>query len=111
MLDCVPIPEMDTPSKPELRHATRIHCRVAVQLKTSDGRDLAATCLDVSVNGIGIETNYVLAVGQRLHLMVPKANGDISHVPMLVIYRMENRFGLSALGAYEDVLNLIPVQA
>lgn len=30
---------------------------------------------------------------------------------MLVIYRMDKHYGLSALGSFEDVLNLIPLQA
>jgi len=31
-------------------------------------------------------------------------------VPMLVIYRMEKQYGLSALDSYEDLLDLVPLQ-
>jgi hypothetical protein len=111
MLNWVPLPEMDSQLETEQRRSPRIYCRVPVQLRASDGRDFTAMCIDVSANGIGVQSNLLLGVGLRLHLVVPKPNGDISLVPMLVIYRMENHYGLSALGAYKDVLDLIPMQA
>jgi hypothetical protein len=108
-LDCVPLPEMDAKHQ-NRRRSARVYCRVPVTLRSSDGRDIQATCLDVNHNGIGIETHNQLAVGQRLQLLVPK-NGDVKAVPMLVMFRMNTHYGLSALDAYEHVLDLIPTQA
>ena len=88
-----------------------MYCRVPVTLRSSNGRDISATCLDVNFNGVGIESEYKLAVGQRLELLVRKHDGEITPVPMLVIFRMDKHYGLSALDAYEDVLDLIPTQA
>jgi hypothetical protein len=97
--------------KADFRHSARIHCRVPITLRTSDGRDISAVCLDVNRNGIGIESQHVFTVGQRLNLLVAKSKGDPSLVPMLVIYRMDKHYGLSALGAFEEVLNLLPAQS
>ncbi len=110
--ECVPIPSMKQTGL-NRRQSTRVHCRIEVNLQTADGRDISATCLDINSGGIGIESARVLTVGQRLNLLVPSTRGAGSQgmVPMLVVYRMENHYGLSALGAYEDLLNLIPTQA
>ncbi len=108
-VDYVPIPEMDNPSQ-DKRRSARIPCRVPVTLRSTDGRDIQAICLDVNQDGIGIETYNQLAVGQRLELLVPKGNGDVKTVPMLVMFRMKTHFGLSALAAHEHVLDLIPTQ-
>ena len=99
----------DQPS--DRRRSSRVHCHVPVTLQSSDGRDIPAVCLDVNSNGVGVETEHRLAVGQRVELLVRKKNGKIARVPMLVIFRMEKQYGLSALDSYEDVLELIPVQA
>ncbi|HUN87965.1 MAG TPA: PilZ domain-containing protein [Terriglobales bacterium] len=95
----------------EKRRSERIFCRVPVTLRSYDGREIPATCLDVNFNGVGLETEGPLSVGQRIELLVRKRNGDVTPVPMLVIFRMEKHYGLSALDAYEDVLELIPTQA
>jgi len=95
----------------EKRRSQRIFCRVPVTLRSYDGREIPAMCLDVNFNGVGLETDGPLAVGQRVELLVRKRDGDITPVPMLVIFRMEKHYGLSALDAYEDVLELIPTQA
>jgi hypothetical protein len=110
VLDCVPLPVMKDPSE-NRRETTRVHCNVAVQLRASDGREIAATCVDVNSSGVGIESQHVLAVGQRLTLLSANQQGERTSVPMLVIYRMQNHYGLSALGAFQEVLNLIPTQA
>jgi len=109
MVDCVPLPQMNDQQPSEKRQSTRIFCNVPVQLQTSDGGEFSATCLDVNHNGVGIECGRVLTVGQRVHLMVP-GRGNAT-VPMLVIYRMDKHYGLSALGGFEEVLNLIPMQS
>ncbi|MGZ4787284.1 MAG: PilZ domain-containing protein [Terriglobales bacterium] len=93
------------------RRAPRVSCRVPVTLRSSDGRDIAAVCLDINQNGVGIETHNQLTVGQRLQLLVPKKDGDVTPVPMLVMFRMNTHYGLSALDAQERVLDLIPTQA
>jgi hypothetical protein len=93
------------------RRSHRVFCRVPVTLRSTDGRDISAICLDVNQNGVGIETHNQLAVGQRLQLLVPHKNGEISPVPMLVMFRMNTHYGLSALDAYEQVLDLIPTNA
>lgn len=95
----------------EKRRSARVHCRVPVTMRTSNGRDFTATCLDVNFNGVGIETDFTLSVGQRLELFVRKNDGSTVAVPMLVIFRMDKHYGLSALDAYEDILELIPLQA
>jgi len=109
-LDCVALPEMDHPRK-DKRRSPRVFCRVPVTLRSTDGRDISAVCLDVNRNGVGIETHSRLAVGQRLELLVHGKNGEVTPVPMLVMFRMDKHYGLSALGAYEHVLNLLPPQA
>jgi len=109
-LDCAPLPEMDHPRK-DKRRSPRVFCRVPVTLRSTDGRDISAVCLDVNRNGVGIETHSRLAVGQRLELLVHGKNGEVTPVPMLVMFRMDKHYGLSALGAYEHVLDLLPPQA
>ena len=94
----------------ERRRSTRIPCRVSVILRKSDGRDLDAVCIDVNSSGIAIETENHLAVGQRLKLLLRKGSGETKPVPLLVMYRMEKHYGLSALEGPEDLLDLIPLQ-
>jgi hypothetical protein len=96
--------------KADHRHSNRIPCRIEVHLRGSDGQEYAAICVDVNRNGIGIESQQVFAVGQRLNLVIRKSS-ETTLVPMLVIYRMDKHYGLSALGAYDQVLNLLPHQA
>ena len=108
-VDYVPLPDMDSPQ--DNRRTTRVHCSVPVTLRASDGRDIEATCLNINISGVGIETRNQLAVGQRLQLLVPKQGGEVKSVPMLVMYRMESHYGLSALEAHEHVLDLIPSQS
>ena len=108
--DCVPLPKMNERS-PDRRRSDRVACRVPVTLLSSDGREIRAICLDINHNGVGIETPCRLAVGQRLQLLVPSQDGEPTSVPMLVIFRMNQNYGLSALGAYEQVLDLLPSQA
>jgi len=102
---------MHDKSGPEKRRSQRIFCRVPVTLRAYDGREIPATCLDVNFNGVGLETEGPLAVGQRIELLVRRRDGEVTPVPMLVIFRMEKHYGLSALDAYEDILELIPTQA
>ena len=110
-LNCVPLPVMNDKFQPDKRRSSRIFCRVPVTLRAYDGREISATCLDVNFNGVGLETDGPLSVGQRVELLVRKRGGEVTPVPMLVIFRMERHYGLSALDAYEDVLELIPAQA
>lgn len=109
--DCVPLPRLNDIPAANKRRSTRIPCRVPVLLQTSDGRDIHAICVDVNAGGIAIETETILAVGQRVKLILQKKDGEVKAVPMLVIYRMEKHYGLSALDNYEDILDLLPVQA
>jgi PilZ domain len=92
------------------RKSTRIFCNVPVLLQAADGSEFSATCLDVNCNGVGIECGSILKVGQRVNLLIA-GSGSSSTVPMLVLYRMDKHYGLSALGAFEDLLRLIPCQA
>lgn len=88
------------------RTAERLPCRRSVRLETSDRRELSAICTDLNSGGIGIDTDRPLAVGQRLELLLDAQ----TRVPLLVIYRMGNHYGLSALGSGERLLELLPVQ-
>lgn len=110
-VDCVPLPEMNDPETTEIRRTPRVPCRVPVMLRRSDGRDVSAICTDVNASGIATESDSVLAVGERVKLLVRKHNGEVKPVPMLVMYRMEKHYGLSALDGFEDVLDLLPTQA
>jgi len=110
-LDCVPLPEMTEIATVDRRASPRVPCRVPVILRRSDGRDVPAICTDVNASGIATETDSVLAVGERVKLLVTKKNGEVRPVSMLVMYRMEKHYGLSALDCFEDVLDLLPTQA
>jgi PilZ domain len=110
-LDCVPLPDMNDLPSPDLRRSPRVPCRVPVTLRRSNGRDISAICVDVNASGIATESDSVLAVGERVKLLVLKQNGEVRPVPMLVMYRMERYYGLSALEGFEDVLDLLPTQA
>lgn len=110
-VDCVPLPDMNDPETTDSRRTPRLPCRVPVILRRSDGRDVSAICTDVNASGIATESDCVLAVGERVKLMVHKHNGEVKPVSMLVMYRMEKHYGLSALDGFEDVLELLPTQA
>lgn len=88
------------------RRIQRIPCSRPVKLLTSDDREVEALCTDLNSSGLGVDTSYVLSVGQRVELHI----GEQSRVPLLVIYRMGNHYGLSALGGGENLLSLLPVQ-
>jgi len=109
-LDCVPLPEMNDIEAPENRRTARVPCRVEVTLRRSDGRDISAICTDVNASGIATESDSVLVVGERVKLLVRKRDGGVKPVSMLVMYRMEKHYGLSALDGFEDVLELLPTQ-
>jgi hypothetical protein len=106
MSDCVPLPLDGLLGTIEQRNSERVYCQRPVQLRTSDRREFAGLCTDVNQSGIGLDSKRVLAVGQRLELMI---NAE-RRVPMLVIYRMGDHYGLSALGSYEMLLELLPRQ-
>ena len=108
--DCIPIPEMQDQDG-DRRRSTRVACNVSVKLRASDGRDIEATCLDINQNGVGIETHNQLSVGQRLELLVSKQNGEVTPVPMLVMFRMNTHYGLAVLDGQRHILDLIPTQA
>ena len=88
------------------RRIQRVPCSRPVKLLTSDDREVEAVCTDLNSTGLGIDSRQILTVGQRVELQV----GNDSRVPLLVIYRMGNHYGLSALGAGERLLALLPVQ-
>lgn len=110
-IDCVPLPDMNDLAAPDSRRTPRVPCRVPVILRRSDGREVGAICTDVNASGIATESESVLAVGERVKLLVRKRDGEVKPVPMLVMYRMEKHYGLSALDGFEDVLDLLPSQA
>lgn len=101
---------MNDALNPENRRTPRVPCRVPVTLRRSDGRDVPALCVDVNASGIATESDSVFAVGERVKLLVRKRGGEVKPVPMLVMYRMERHYGLSALDGFEDVLELLPTQ-
>jgi hypothetical protein len=92
------------------RRSPRVYCRVPITLQTFDGEYISATCLDVNYNGVGIETDGGLKIGQRLKLLARKNDGGLTPVPMQVVFGMEKHYGLSALDVYEEVLAEIPYQ-
>ncbi len=110
-LNYVPLPDMDDPQTLDSRRTPRVPCRVPVTLHRSDGREVQAICTDVNASGIATESDSVLAVGERVKLLVQKRDGEVRPIPMLVMYRMERHYGLSALDGFEDVLELLPTQA
>lgn len=90
----------------EQRRIQRIPCSRPVKLLTSDDREVEALCTDLNSSGLGLDTRQILAVGQRVELLV----GEQTRVPLLVIYRMGNHYGLSAITGGEKLLSLLPVQ-
>ncbi len=88
------------------RKTQRISCSRPITLQTSDGREVLATCTDINSTGLGLDTGNVLRVGQRLELLLDTQD----RVPLLVIYRMGNHYGLSALGSGEWLMELLPLQ-
>lgn len=107
--DCVPIPQM-TETSPEQRKTDRIPILRPVRLQTSDGMEFEALCTDVNLSGIGLDSDRLLRVGERLLLLIKSRDGVPGSVPMMVIYRMGKHYGLSALASLDDVLELLPVQ-
>jgi hypothetical protein len=106
MNEFVPLPMMESTGTVDLRSTERVYCRQPVLLRTSDDREFEATCTDVNLSGIGVDSDRVLAVGQRLELLV---NGE-ARVPMIVMYRMGQHYGLSALGSFDKIVELLPRQ-
>jgi len=90
----------------DARRTERIPVRRNVNLRTSDGWTFKALCTDVNLSGIGIDSEHVLKVGQRVQLEA----GQSKVIPMIVIYRMGMHYGLSALASLDDVLELLPIQ-
>jgi PilZ domain len=106
MSENVPIPVMSSLQTLQQRKTERVYCNRPVHLRTSDAREFTALCTDVNGSGIGVESERVLAVGQRIELML---SGE-ERVPMMVMYRMSQHYGLSALGSFEAVLDVLPKQ-
>ncbi|HET9698607.1 MAG TPA: PilZ domain-containing protein [Terriglobales bacterium] len=109
--DCVPIPQLEGSARRDSRKTDRIAVRREVQLRTSDQRILTALCTDVNLSGIGIDTERVLKVGQRLEIELKLKNGDTARVPLMVIYRMGKHYGLSTLTSAYDLLELLPINS
>jgi hypothetical protein len=108
--DCVPIPQLGDPTA-EMRKTDRIPVRREIHLCTSDHREFAAVCTDVNLSGIGIDSDRVLKVGQRLQLELTVKGGSEVQVPLMVIYRMGKHYGLSTLGSNYDLLELLPINS
>jgi hypothetical protein len=102
----VPLPIMSSLGTLEQRKTDRIFCQRAIRLCTSDQREFTVVCTDVNQTGIGVESERVLSVGQRVELVLAREQ----RVPMLVMYRMGQHYGLSALGSYDSVLEILPQQ-
>jgi hypothetical protein len=98
----MPIPLM--PSAVDLRHSERMYCQASLRLRTSDGLEFPAMCTDITRTGVGVDCERVLAVGQRVELLV----SDKRMVAMMVIYRMADHYGLSAVGACDALLEILP---
>ena len=113
MLSGVPLPEVpETDSMPEQRRSNRLPVMRTVKLRTSDGWAFQALCTDLNQSGIGVDSERVLKVGQRVNLEIATPEGPFEPVKLLVIYRMGNHYGLSVLGgAAERLLELLPEQA
>jgi len=95
-----------TAQQPDNRRCNeRIPCRRSVCLETSDRREIFATCTDLNSTGIGLDSDRILSVGQRLELLLDSQ----TRVPLLVIYRMGNHYGMSALSSGEKLMELLPV--
>ena len=109
--DCVPIPQLENSAQREARKTDRISVRREVQLRTSDKRLLTAFCTDVNLSGIGIDSDRVLKVGQRVEIELKLTNGDQARVPLMVIYRMGKHYGLSTLSSAYDLLELLPLNS
>src|SRR4051812_44715542 len=107
--DCVPIPQMTTTSA-EQRKTDRIPILRPVHLKTADGWEFTALCTDINLSGIGIDTDRMLVIGQRVQLEVKTSDGRQSSVPMMVLYRMSQHYGLAELSSLDEVLELLPIQ-
>ncbi len=104
--DCVPLPQMEATVIREARKTDRIAVRRNVEFRTSDGWPFTALCTDVNLSGVGIDSDHVLKVGQRVNLQLREGK----QIPMIVIYRMASHYGLSALASLDDVLELLPIQ-
>jgi hypothetical protein len=99
----MPIPLM--PSAVDLRRSERMYCQASLCLRTSDGLEFPGTCTDVTRTGVGIDCKRVLAVGQRVELLVSGKKA----VAMMVMYRIADHYGLSAIGACDALLEIFPL--
>jgi hypothetical protein len=108
--DGVPLPTFDGPDLRDYRRSERVTVQRPVTLKTSDGWSFDGICTDVNLSGIGLDTDHLLKVGQRVYLEMPAKSGANRQIPMIVIYRMRKHYGLSALASLDEVLELLPVQ-
>ena len=113
--DYVPLPVLRSGSAEnsvaECRRTERVQVMRSVAMRASDGREFSAFCTDVNLSGIGMDSEHVLKVGQRVELSVKGKNGEQHRIPLMVIYRMDRHYGLSALASQEDLLELLPEQA
>jgi hypothetical protein len=89
----------------ENRKAARMPSGHSVCLRSSVGTDVHGICTDVNSGGLGVDTDVVLRVGQRMDLVLERKT-----VPMLVIYRMGNHYGLSSLAAFDEWMEFLPEQ-
>lgn len=107
----MPIPQLNSSAAAENRATERLPVEREVRFCTSDKREFSALCTDLNMGGIGIDSDRVLKVGQRVELTLVARDGREVKVPMMVIYRMGRHYGLSALGKLDELLALVPVNA
>lgn len=91
----------------ERRHLDRITVMRPVTLRSSNRSEFTGVCTDVNLGGIGLETDYVLKVGQRVELELTSADARKQCVPMMVIYRMGKHYGLSAIAPLDELVQLL----
>lgn len=96
---------------PERRQLERVTVMRPVDLRTSDGWHFSGMCTDVNLGGIGLDSDHVLKVGQRIELELKRRDGRQSQIPLMVIYRMGNHYGLSAIASLDELLELFPQQS
>ena len=115
--ECVLLPAMpdtvlntDT-VQTESRATRRVPVMRQVKVRASDGWEFVGLCTDVNLSGVGLETDHILKVGQRLEVEVHCRSGELIRIPMMVIYRMDRHYGLTTLSSPETVLELLPEQA
>jgi hypothetical protein len=105
MEDSISRREISPAATLDQRRRQRIPCTRPVTLVTSDDRYINALCTDLNSTGIGLDSDRILSVGQRLELLLDSQ----TRVPLLVIYRMGNHYGMSALSSGEKLMELLPV--